>query len=727
VAVRIHSTLTGQTEELVPIYPDNVLRMYVCGLTPKFHTHVGHARVFVAMDVVRRYLEYRGYQVKYVQNFTDVDDKIIQRAQESGDSAEAVARIFMQAYFANMDRLNVRRADEYPTVTGYMERIVEFIAGLVEGGNAYPSSEGDVWFDVASFPEYGKLSKRDLNSQLVAARKELEPGKKDPRDFALWKAAKAGEPSWPSPWGRGRPGWHIECSAMARETLGDQLDIHGGGADLIFPHHENEIAQSESLTHKAPFVRHWAHAGLVTVDDEKMANSGQNFFTLESLLGTYEPAPVRLYLIGTHYRSPLAFLVEPGADGAGPKVRGVEDARAALGRLRRALGDEPLAPGDDLDREAVARFEAAMAPTSTRPTPWRWSSTWPARSTVCATPPRPRPTCSAPVAPWSTYWGSWAWTSSLKVGARSRTSRPSSTCCWTSARSYARPGNGRCQTRSVMVSWSAASSSKTSPAGHPAGAALTDLLYGRHPILEALRAARRRVHRVLVAHGTHGLDDLLREAQRHNTPVQTIERRQLDRMLPGGHHQGVLAEAGPFRYARLQDLLVSTHNPLILMLDSLQDPQNFGTLLRTAQACGVDGVVIPEHRSVGVTPAVVSASAGAVEHLRIARETNLTRAIQSLKARNVWVYGLVVDAQRSYWHIDWTGASALVVGSEGPGLGRLVRESCDELVSIPMAPGAVQSLNASVAGSLVLYEAYRQRASAAPRPHTSSATPHPGP
>ena len=353
VAVRIHSTLTGREEELVPLYPDGLLRMYVCGLTPKFHTHVGHARVFVAMDVLRRYLEYCGYRVKYVQNFTDVDDKIILRAQESGQSARAVAETYMQAYFANMDRLNVRRAEEYPTVTAYMERIIEFVAGLVEGGKAY-AVDGDVWFDVAMFPDYGKLSHRDLNSQLVAARKELEPGKRDPRDFALWKRAKAGEPSWPSPWGRGRPGWHIECSAMARETLGDQLDIHGGGADLIFPHHENEIAQSESLTGKVPFVRHWAHAGLVTVDEEKMANSGGNFFTLESLLQTYDPAPVRLYLIGTHYRSPLAFSV----DGGG--VRGIEDARGALGRLRRALGPEPLAPGEDLDSEAIDTFKAAM-------------------------------------------------------------------------------------------------------------------------------------------------------------------------------------------------------------------------------------------------------------------------------------------------------------------------------------------------------------------------------
>jgi 23S rRNA (guanosine2251-2'-O)-methyltransferase len=233
------------------------------------------------------------------------------------------------------------------------------------------------------------------------------------------------------------------------------------------------------------------------------------------------------------------------------------------------------------------------------------------------------------------------------------------------------------------------------------------------------------MHRVLVAAGAHGLDDLLREARTRHIAVEIVDRRQLDRLQPG-HHQGVLAEADPFRYTRLQDLL-GAPRPLVLVLDSLQDPQNFGTLLRTAQACGVDGVVIPEHRSVGVTAAVVSASAGSVEHLRIARETNLSRAIESLKAKNVWVYGLAVDARRPYWDIDWTGASALVVGAEGPGLGRLVRESCDELVSIPMAAGAVQSLNASVAGSLVLYEAYRQRASDALPPRTSSATPRPGP
>jgi 23S rRNA (guanosine2251-2'-O)-methyltransferase len=217
------------------------------------------------------------------------------------------------------------------------------------------------------------------------------------------------------------------------------------------------------------------------------------------------------------------------------------------------------------------------------------------------------------------------------------------------------------------------------------------------------------MRRLLVARGGHGLDDLLRAAEQRHVPVSWVERRDLER-LQADHHQGVLAEVEPFRYARLDDLLGS-ERPLLLMLDSLQDPQNFGTLLRTAQSCGVDGVVIPEHRAVGVTPAVVSASAGAVEHLRVARETNLSRAIQALKARNVWVYGLTVEGQRPYWDVDWTAASALVVGAEGPGLGRLVRESCDDLLRIPMAPEAVQSLNAAVAGSLVIYEAFRQRAS----------------
>src|SRR5919198_601725 len=246
MSVRMYSTLTGREDELVPLHPDGVLRMYVCGMTPKFHPHVGHARTFVAMDVVRRYLLYRGYRLRHVQNFTDIDDKIIERAKLQHRDPETTAREYMQSYLDVMDILRVQRADLYPTVTGFMERIIEFIAVLVESDHAYAVETGDVYFNVASFPDYGKLSRRDLNSQLVAARKELEPGKRDPRDFALWKAAKPGEPAWDSPWGPGRPGWHIECSAMVRATLGDSIDLHSGGMDLIFPHHENERAQSEA-------------------------------------------------------------------------------------------------------------------------------------------------------------------------------------------------------------------------------------------------------------------------------------------------------------------------------------------------------------------------------------------------------------------------------------------------------------------------------------------------
>ncbi len=362
--VRMYSTLTGREDEVVPLHPDGVVRMYVCGMTPKFHPHVGHARLFVAMDVIRRYLLFRGFQLKFVQNFTDVDDKIIQRAATQGRDASATAQEYMASYFEVMDRLNVRRADEYPTVTSNMERIVEFVARLVEADHAYASESGDVWFHVSSFPDYGKLSHRDLNSQLVAARKEPEPGKRDPRDFALWKAARPGEPSWPSPWGRGRPGWHIECSAMVRETLGDQIDIHGGGADLIFPHHENEIAQSESLTGRVPFAQHWAHAGLVILGGgenagAKMAHSAENFTTLQSILEKYEPLDVRYYLLATQYRSLLTFTVEESGE-SDRVVRGIEDARNSLARLKRALGVEPLERQGPLDEPTIEAFTAAM-------------------------------------------------------------------------------------------------------------------------------------------------------------------------------------------------------------------------------------------------------------------------------------------------------------------------------------------------------------------------------
>lgn len=350
MSIYISNTLSGRKEPFEPIAP--VVSMYVCGMTPKFHPHVGHARLFVAADVLRRYLEYRGYQVKHVQNFTDIDDKIIARGEAEGISAEAAAKKYTASYFDAMDALNVARAHVYPSVTGSMHSITEFVGYLVELGYGY-AANGDVYFAVGRFPDYGKLSGRTAEGQLAGARKELEPGKRDPRDFALWKAAKPGEPAWESPWGAGRPGWHIECSTMVRETLADQIDIHSGGRDLIFPHHENEIAQSEARTGRAPFARYWPHVGLVTTTGgEKMSHSLENFTTVRDIIGRYEPMALRLYLLSTHYRSPLAFSEE-----------GLISKSRALERLRSALEDFeglPSAPAgwtDAFRQEFVAAMD----------------------------------------------------------------------------------------------------------------------------------------------------------------------------------------------------------------------------------------------------------------------------------------------------------------------------------------------------------------------------------
>jgi cysteinyl-tRNA synthetase len=357
VALRITSTLSGQKEIFEA--PDGPVRMYVCGMTPKFHPHVGHARFSVTADVIRRYLEYRGLEVKHVQNFTDVDDKIIARAQREGKTPEEVARTYSDSYFELLDCLNVKRAHVYPAVTQSMPAIVDYVQGLIERGYGYVL-DGDVYFEVAKFEPYGQLSGRTEDGaeprsagQMVGVRTELEPGKRDPRDFALWKAAKPGEPSWPSPWGAGRPGWHIECSAMIRETLGDRIDIHGGGRDLIFPHHENELAQTEAYTDRRPAVRYWAHNGLVMAGSEKMAHSLENFTTVQDVIERFDPMALRYFLLQTHYRMPISY---------NPEV--LPSAERALARMRGAL--EGYAPGTvppeapAYVRKAREAFEQAM-------------------------------------------------------------------------------------------------------------------------------------------------------------------------------------------------------------------------------------------------------------------------------------------------------------------------------------------------------------------------------
>ena len=349
--MKVYNTLSAQEEEFVP--QGDVVRMYVCGVTPYAECHLGHAMSYVVFDMVRRYLEFRGYKVKYVQNFTDIDDKIIKRAQEAGIPPAELAEKFIAQYFEDMDRLSVRRADVYPRATGEVTKIIEVVQGLIEKGHAY-ESQGDVYFRVKSDADYGKLSHQSLDALQAGARVEVGVDKEHPLDFALWKAAKPGEPWWESPWGKGRPGWHIECSAMSMKYLGETLDIHGGGQDLIFPHHENEIAQSESYTGVMPFVKYWMHNGFIQLGGEKMSKSLGIFVTLKQALERFSPDALRLFILSSHYRSPINFSEE----GIAAAEKGVERLRqAALADSLPGTGDSPGAVDTEAYRQ---RFIEAM-------------------------------------------------------------------------------------------------------------------------------------------------------------------------------------------------------------------------------------------------------------------------------------------------------------------------------------------------------------------------------
>lgn len=302
--IKIYNTLSGQKEDFVP--QGDTIRMYVCGITPYAPCHLGHAMSYIVFDTIRRYLEFRGHRVKYMQNFTDIDDKIITRATELGIPPQELAEGFITQYFTDMDALNVRQADKYPRATEEIPKIIEMVEGLIQKGHAYQAGS-DVYFQVTSDPDYGKLGHRDLEDMMAGARIDVSEAKEHPLDFALWKAAKPGEPYWQSPWGQGRPGWHIECSAMSLKYLGDTVDIHGGGQDLIFPHHENEIAQSESFTSVRPFVRYWLHNGLMQLGEDKMSKSSGRLITVSEALAKYSADAIRLWVLSSHYRSPIIY------------------------------------------------------------------------------------------------------------------------------------------------------------------------------------------------------------------------------------------------------------------------------------------------------------------------------------------------------------------------------------------------------------------------------------
>lgn len=345
--LQIYNSLTRRKAPFQPLEPGTV-SMYVCGITVYDYCHLGHARFLVVFDIVARYLRHLGYRVKYVRNITDIDDKIIRRAGENGEPIEHLTGRFIEAMHEDERALGVLPADEEPRATAHVEQMLALIQTLVDKDHAYQADNGDVCYRVASFPDYGKLANKNLDDLRAGARVEINEGKRDPLDFVLWKRAKPGEPSWPSPWGDGRPGWHIECSAMSTCCLGEQFDIHGGGMDLQFPHHENEIAQSRGAGHA--FANIWMHNGFIQVDEEKMSKSLGNFFTIRQVLEHFQPEVVRYFLLASHYRSPLNYSQE-----------NLENARASLSRLYTALRGLAEAEAAATPSEFAGRFHQAMA------------------------------------------------------------------------------------------------------------------------------------------------------------------------------------------------------------------------------------------------------------------------------------------------------------------------------------------------------------------------------
>ena len=345
--LQIYNTLSRKKEVFNAIEPGKV-GLYVCGITIYDYCHVGHARTYVAFDVMNRYLRFSGYDVTYVRNITDVDDKIIKRAAENNESCDALTARFTQAMHRDFNALGLLPADIEPKVTTHMAEIISLIETLVAKGFAYVANDGDVLFDVSKYDAYGELSQQNLEMLQSGARVEVADNKDDPLDFVLWKSAKPGEPFWQSPWGDGRPGWHIECSAMSAKHLGQHFDIHGGGIDLQFPHHENEIAQS-TCAHNHKYVNTWVHTGMVQVDKEKMSKSLGNFFTVKDVLAQYNAEAVRYFLLSSHYRSQLNYSAE-----------NLEQAHAALGRLYTALRNVTPSHSIDLKSPYIARFKAAM-------------------------------------------------------------------------------------------------------------------------------------------------------------------------------------------------------------------------------------------------------------------------------------------------------------------------------------------------------------------------------
>src|SRR5438552_4081072 len=585
--------MTRTKEELVPITAGEI-RMYSCGVTVYDLSHVGHAKMMIVFDVIARYLRFAGYRVTFVRNFTDIEDKIIRRANEEGVPAREISERYIAAFREDIAALGMQAPDVEPKATDHAAEMVALIRRLVAGGYAYVV-DGDVYFEVRRFPAYGKLSGKNLDELLAGARVDVDDRKRDPRDFALWKAATPDEPAWPSPGGPGRPGWHIECSAMAMRYLGESFDIHGGGEDLIFPHHECEIAQAEAVTHK-PFARYWVHNGFVNMGKDKMSKSLGNTLTIRDIVKRHDPEALRLWILGTHYRHLLEWSDER-----------VEEAARALARLTRVVDDAaslgaPAAAVPAAFAGFAARFTAAMDDDFNTP---------------------------------------------QALGVLFEFAR---------ALSDARDrGLGALEARAALV------------------AGVGELV---------------RLGRVL------GL--LPRGVEAAGSP----------------EHQGVVARVTAAEYVDLEDLLAEpvqrSQPPFYVVLDQVQDPRNLGAILRTAEAFGVHGVVIPKHHAVGLTDAAARTAMGALERVPVARATNLVAALETIKESGAWVYGAAAHDGIAPWAADLRGPVCLVLGSEGEGLRPLVARACDAVLAIPMAGGA-ESLNVAAAAAVLCYEVARQR------------------
>lgn len=342
--IKVYNTLNKKKEEFIPLTPGEV-KMYVCGPTVYNFFHIGNGRTFIVFDTIRRYFEYRGFKVDFVQNFTDIDDKMIKKANEEGTTVKKIGDTYIKEYYQDADALNIERATVNPRATEFIGEIIKFVKGLVDKGYAYEVN-GDVYFSTKKFEGYGKLSGQNIEDLQSGARISVDERKKDPMDFAIWKAQKPGEPAWNSPWGMGRPGWHIECSCMAKKLLGETIDIHAGGSDLKFPHHENEIAQSEALTGE-PFARYWLHSAFVNVNNEKMSKSLNNFFTAREILERYDADVIRFLMLSAHYRQQLNFSEDL-----------LESAKASVERIYNAIGNlENLI--DEVSREEMNEEEKA--------------------------------------------------------------------------------------------------------------------------------------------------------------------------------------------------------------------------------------------------------------------------------------------------------------------------------------------------------------------------------